>query len=172
MKCPDTWSPNSRLSRKRGQGTQRPWCGLGSQRPPSPPGGCLGCSALRQGSGPQAAGDGGGGAGDVGEGRGAPGGSPRVGGRGPRLPSAGELGAPQLHPHSSRAVEQSPGGQRPCPGPVVRWGPSRLPELRGCWVVDGAPDGRGSRLQRSELCPRGPKSVPRPLGSSELCPGP
>lgn len=29
------------------------------------------------------------------------------------------------------------GRQRPRLGPVVRVGVTRLPELRGCWVVDG-----------------------------------
>lgn len=49
----------------------------------------------------------------------------------------GKLGAPQPIPTAHAAESRAQGGQRPCPGPVVRVGVTRLPELRGCWVVDG-----------------------------------
>lgn len=88
----------------------------------------------------------------------------------------GELGAPQpiptAHAAESRAQgRQSPGRAETTSRPSGQGGDHQA--ARAARLLGGgrAPDGRGSRLQRSELCPRGPKSVPRPLGSSELCPG-
>lgn len=69
------------------------------------------------------------------EGRGAQGGL--LGGGGGQDCHQGELGAPQPVPTAHAAKRRAQGRQRPRPGPVVRVGVTRLPELRGCWVVDG-----------------------------------
>lgn len=106
------------------------------------------------------------------EGRGARGGGLLRGSRGQDC-LQGELGAPQPVPTAHAAESRAQGGQRPHPGPVVRAGGeavTRLPELRGCWVVDGhqVEEAAGSGRLSSAPGPqagkrRGPLSEPLPV---------
>ena len=131
-----TRGPQQPAQQEGGLGTQGPQVRPGLLEAPIPTRWLLG-GALPLGRGvaprlQEMVGEGAGEHGD--EGRGARGGL--LGGGGGQDCHQGELVAHNLSPWLMRP-RRAQGRQRPRLGPVVRVGVTRLPELRGCWVVDG-----------------------------------